>query len=372
MSAPHVLVDGLVLFDAMGGALLYARETLPRCAQLLHERGGRLTLLIAGAERSEAWAQELANTEHLHVQFVDAPMRPALRRAWSESRAVQASIEQNAADGHAVQVVQTQSLPIPRLHFDGARVHLCHGLRRLHTGGALARHFTQSSLRKGARDLHSMLTVSNALSSELKELLPGLTFHCISPGADHRTALPRDPDKPQHVICLGPTDPHKNHVLLASTWAMDPSLPALRIHAQPYEHICADIKEHGQQDRITWHAPLTETTSAKALSACSALLLPSKLESFGMVALEALHAGAPLALSDLASHREIVGAAQDQVVFFDPTNPGAAAQAVAQALLLDSPESRLQRQRRAAEFTWQNTAQRTVDHWCAASQTTTP
>ncbi len=371
LSAPHVLVDGLVLFDAMGGALLYARETLPRCARLLHGRGGRLSLLIAGAERSEKWAQALADTEHLHVQFVDAPMRPALRRTWSESRAVQAAIEKNAADGRAVQVLQTQSLPIPRLHFDGARIHLCHGLRRLHTGRALARHFTRSLLRKGARDLHSMLTVSNALSSELSGFLPRLPLHCISPGADHRSALPRDPDKPPHVICLGPTDPHKNHALLAEAWARDPDLPPLRIHAQPCDDLCADIKRHGQQDRITWQAPLTEATSPDALATCSVLLLPSKLESFGMVALEALHAGAPLAISDLPSHREIVGGARDQVAFFDPTSPTDAAQAVARALLLDTPESRLQRQRRAADFTWQSTAQRTVDLWCAASPTTT-
>ncbi|MCP5020355.1 MAG: glycosyltransferase family 4 protein [bacterium] len=371
MSTPHVLVDGLVLFNTMGGALLYARETLPRCARLLHERGGRLSLLIAGAERSKNWAQELADAEHLHLQFVDAPMRPALRRAWSEPRAVQAAIEENAALGRAVQVLQTQSLPIPRLPFDGVQIHLCHGLRRLHTGRPLARQFTRSLLRRGARNLHSMVTVSNALSSELNELLPGLALHCISPGADHRIALPRDPSKPQHVICLGPTDPHKNHALLASSWATDPSLPPLRIHAQPGEDITATIKKHGQQDRITWHAPLMETAFAGALATCSALLLPSRLESFGMVALEALHAGAPLAISDLPSHREIVGGARDQVAFFDPTSPTDAAQAVAQALLLDTPESRIQRQHRAAEFTWHGTAQRTVDHWCAASPTTT-
>ncbi len=356
----------------MGGALRYAMEILPRCAHLLHQAGGRLSLLLAGAEQNETWAQTLAACEHLHVDFVDAPMHPALRRALRETHAVQKWIDRSAAAGRPVHLVQTQSLPIPRLRFDGEQIHLCHGLRRLHTGSALARGFAKSLLRKGARELHSMLAVSETLSGELRELFPDLPLQSASPGCDHRNTLPRTPGRNPHVICVGPITPHKNHALLVESWSMDASLPPLRIHADLDDDLQARLEKLGLQDRISWSAPLTETTWPEALAGCAALILPSKLESFGLVALEALHAGVPLALSDLASHRELVGDAQDQVAFFDPTSPEGASQSLIRSMGLDSPESQKQRRLRAASFTWQDTAQRSVDHWCAIRPTAAP
>ncbi|MBL4770793.1 MAG: glycosyltransferase [Planctomycetes bacterium] len=369
MSAPHVLVDAVVLMDPMGGALRYAIETLPRCARLLHEQGGRLSVLLAGDQTDQAWTRPLSDAEHLHLHFVQGPMRPALRRALRETHAVQKWIDSSAAAGFPVHLVQTQSLPIPRLRFDGRQIHLSHGLRRQQTGPAFVRHFANALLGKGVRELHSLLAVSESLASELNARFPDLPVQVAAPACDHRPALPRNPEAEAFVLCPGPIVPHKNHGLLLEAWDLDKSLPPLRLYAKldSDARLLRDRAARlGLAQRIAWHAPLDESTWPEALATCAAVVLPSRLESFGMVALESLHAGAPLALSDLPAHGEVVGDAKEAVTFFPPNNPQQAADAVAKAIKLNDPESTATRLDRAAQFSWQMTAKLIVEHWIQA------
>lgn len=365
----HVLVNGLVLRAPMGGALRYALETLPRCGALLHARGGRLSVLLAQAEADEDWVQKLQQAEHVNVDFVDAPMHPALRRALREPHAVQSWIDRSTKQGVPVHVVQTQSLPIPRLRLEGEQVHLCHGLRRLKTGPTLIRHFATALFHKGVRPLHSLLAVSENLAGELRELFPHRPVALATPGCNHQSALERKPSSEVHVICPGPVVDHKNHGLLVEAWASDESLPPLRLHAAEgpgARSLQAQIQRQGLQDRITWHAPLTGETWPQALAQCGAVVLPSSLESFGMVALETLHSGAPLALSDPPAHREVVGDADDAVVFFSPHDAKQCAAALHLALAQTDSESEAKRRARSRAFTWDATAMRTVEHWYSA------
>jgi glycosyltransferase involved in cell wall biosynthesis len=371
LSGPHVLVDGLVLKAPMGGALRYALGTLPRCASLLHARAGRLSVLLAESERDQGWVQALLSQEHLHVTFVDAPMHPALRRALRETHAVQKWIENSSQQGHPVHVVQTQSLPIPRLRFEGHQVHLCHGLRRQESGPVLVRQFATALLNKGVRDLHSLLAVSQTLTDNLQTRFADLPVQCAAPACDQRTRLPRNPDAGPFVLCPGPIVAHKNHALLVEAWGLDSRLPPLRLHAQQNpaaRALQSRIQQLGLQERITWHAALDEDTWPAALATCAAVVLPSRLESFGMVALETLYAGAPLALSDLPSHQEVVGSARHAVAFFSSDNARQCAAAIQLAIDQSDAEPQNQRQRRSQDFAWNHTAQITVDHWCATLQ----
>jgi glycosyltransferase involved in cell wall biosynthesis len=90
-----------------------------------------------------------------------------------------------------------------------------------------------------------------------------------------------------------------------------------------------------------------------------ALVAPSLIEGFGLVPLEAASLGVPCALSDIAAHRETLGAA---ALRFDPGDPRAIAAALR---ILDDDDGLCARlgaagRARAAAFTWRATAERTL------------
>ncbi|MCA9000926.1 MAG: glycosyltransferase [Planctomycetes bacterium] len=364
MTFPHVLIDGLVLADPMGGALRYAIETWPRCAELLHARGGQLTALVAQKEREKDWVRGLAAHGALHLDFIEAPMRPAWKRALNETSAVQNWMERSEACGNPVHLLQTQSLPAPNPRFPGQRVHLSHGLRRQLEGPWWSRRLAEFALRQCARRTDALIAVSETLARDLASRFARVPIRVAPPACDSLPALPREPG--DHVLCPGPLVPHKNHALLIEAWGQDPALPPLHLHARQDRHarpLIERIDALGLAQRILWREPLTGETWPEALATCAAVVLPSRLESFGLVALEALHAGAPLALSDLPAHREVIGLAQSAVRFFPPTNPLACANAIHQAVAMTDPACQALRQKRAQDFSWEQTAERTVEHW---------
>jgi glycosyltransferase involved in cell wall biosynthesis len=81
----------------------------------------------------------------------------------------------------------------------------------------------------------------------------------------------------------------------------------------------------------------------------AAVVFPSLYEGFGLPVIEAMAAGAPLALSDIPAFREISPA---DGLFFDPVSPDAIARAL--ATILGEPRRATQiaayGRRRAADF----------------------
>jgi glycosyltransferase involved in cell wall biosynthesis len=94
-----------------------------------------------------------------------------------------------------------------------------------------------------------------------------------------------------------------------------------------------------------------------ALAAC--VVCPSLYEGFGLPVLEAMVRGVPVASSDRSSLPEVAG---DAALLFDPTDEGAIRTAI-ERLLGDPAEAERLRaagRRRAAEFSWERTAELTV------------
>ena len=80
MSAPRVLVSGVVLGQPMGGVRRHNQELLPRLARLLEEDGGGLAIL----EGRKPVALELPPSIERFPSSV--PSSPPLVRAMGESR----------------------------------------------------------------------------------------------------------------------------------------------------------------------------------------------------------------------------------------------------------------------------------------------
>lgn len=103
-----------------------------------------------------------------------------------------------------------------------------------------------------------------------------------------------------------------------------------------------------------------DDSELRALVAGSrALALPSLDEGFGLPVLEALATGRPVVASDIPALREVAGT---HASFADPLDTASLTQALVDALdAADDPAARSARRTWAAGFTWDRTADRTVD-----------
>jgi glycosyltransferase involved in cell wall biosynthesis len=100
-------------------------------------------------------------------------------------------------------------------------------------------------------------------------------------------------------------------------------------------------------------------------SAAEALVFPTLYEGFGLPALEAMACGTPVVASSRGAIPEVVG---DAGILVNPDDHGGFADAVA-ALVSDAERGMALRTRgfeRAAQFTWQATAKRTLEVYRAA------
>ena len=113
------------------------------------------------------------------------------------------------------------------------------------------------------------------------------------------------------------------------------------------------------EDRVRFRGAVDQLELEKNLAECACVVLPSKLEGFGIVALEAEVAAAPLAVSSIPAHLEVV----PQAEHFANT-PGDCALAIRRALTT-SPEQLQDRSALARErFTWDDSAARLFRTWC--------
>ena len=102
--------------------------------------------------------------------------------------------------------------------------------------------------------------------------------------------------------------------------------------------------------------PLEQT--AVFYRAADAFVYPSFNESFGLPILEAMACGCPVVTSEVSAMPEIAGGA---AVLADPQDPKSIAAAIVRACGPESQQLRESGLRRAGQFTWGGTAERTLD-----------
>jgi glycosyltransferase involved in cell wall biosynthesis len=158
------------------------------------------------------------------------------------------------------------------------------------------------------------------------------------------------------VLCVAAKRPHKNQEALPRALAYLPAdvVAVLARHPEAYDARMRELAvEVGMQERVRFvdHASDAELEALWRLAACAAF--PTRAEGFGLPILEAMQRGVPVACSDLPVLREVGG---NVPVYFDSGDPAAIAAAVLAAFGSDRGGAQ-----RAAGFTWEGTAQRTLD-----------
>lgn len=171
-----------------------------------------------------------------------------------------------------------------------------------------------------------------------------------------------------YVLALGTIEPRKNlPTLVAAFDSLAASDPDLRLvvagpdgwGVDAYERA---VREAHHGDRIVRLGFVSETDRGDLLAGAGAVAVPSHYEGFGLVAAEAMLAGAPVVASNAGSHPEVIGEAGLLVSALDPDGLASALDRVLRDASL-ADELRDRGRLRAAQLTWRATATGIVDLW---------
>lgn len=167
-------------------------------------------------------------------------------------------------------------------------------------------------------------------------------------GSSIRTRLKIPPDRPI-VLLVGRIVPHKGveHFLEAARY-----LPGVQLlvagegsSLESMERLAASL---GVRDRVRFLGRIAQETLPRVYAACDVFVLPSvsRLEAFGIVALEAMATGKAVVVADIPGVREVIEDGKEGLLA-DPVNPQDLADKIRR--LLADPALRADMGRRARE-----------------------
>jgi glycosyltransferase involved in cell wall biosynthesis len=211
-----------------------------------------------------------------------------------------------------------------------------------------------------ARRAAVVVTISHAVKRELVDRLeiPPDRVHVVYPGIDLDDWIAPTPT--DHVrsglLFVGAPAPHKNLGVLMTALAILPPAhrPPLTVvgpwQDRDIQALQAQASELGcDPPRVEAYAPATRLRELYARSA--ALIMPSRMEGFGLPVLEAMASGCPVVASDIPVHREI----SEGVATLVPVGDAHLLAAAIDDLLVDGVKAGRQGDAgpgRAAKFSW--------------------
>jgi len=193
----------------------------------------------------------------------------------------------------------------------------------------------------------------------------GDCFEVAHYGVDPRLFLDADPNLFRHrfglngpfVLQGGRIEPAKNQAMLC--WALrDTNLPIVLIgkseHWPSYRELCARISG----DRLVVIDHLAQTELASAYAAAAVHVLPSWMETCGLVSLEAALSGTPLVGSTFGHELEYL---EGDAWYADPADPQSIRRAVLAAMEAGRHCPQTQRMKRKVleRFNWEQTVDAT-------------
>ncbi len=271
---------------------------------------------------------------------------------------------------------------IPPLH--GARRHVItvHDLTFMHYPDFLtadARRYYNDQIAWAVRHADHILVDSDATRRDLIEMLdvPNamITVHLLGVEPQFRPPPPPELahwrtqlDLPAgYLLFVGTFEPRKNIAGLLKAYAalaqrlpdLTPPLVLAGTRGWRFEETMAEIAQMNLGSRVLWREKIPQQAMPSLYALATVLVLPSFYEGFGLPALEAMACGTMPIVSNRSSLPEVTG---DVGLHIDPDNLDTLIAALEKALS-DDAWRQAQQQRglaRAAEFTWQRTAEITL------------
>lgn len=236
-----------------------------------------------------------------------------------------------------------------------------------------------AKLRKATHNARRLITVSNAVRDELVEFgyAPPAKIDVVyhGPGQLAQVAASQLPDgiETPFALHVGTLEPRKNILRLLDAWEIlagsDSGAPLLVLcgkfgwKTEEIEAAVADAEARGLVRHLGYVA---EGELAALYQAAAVVVFPTRYEGFGLPAVEAQQAGAPLVCSDLPVLREVAG----DGALYTPVDDAAAIARTVGALLSDSDaQQRLRALGRANAglLNWRRAADLTTDCWRRAA-----
>jgi len=170
------------------------------------------------------------------------------------------------------------------------------------------------------------------------------------------------------ILSVGDLQPRKNQIGLIRAFArMVKAFPQLKQHLvlAGKETWFADqvhraARDSGVADRIRFFGFVSDQDLLQLYNGCDLFVFPSFYEGFGLPALEAMACGRAVICSHTSALPEVVDGA---AILFDPYSTDEIVRAITDLLLDSELRQRYERLglQRAAHFSWQKTAQRTLE-----------
>lgn len=179
--------------------------------------------------------------------------------------------------------------------------------------------------------------------------------------------------KKPYILFLGSLKPSKNIDSLIRAFAKL-SLQDLPVGTQLviagkkawlYEKIFALCDELNLQGKVVFTGFVEDTEKPVLMSSCSAFVLPSYFEGFGIPVLEAMACGVPVVVSNVASLPEVAGEAG---IYIDPYDVDSLAEGIKMVFSPKAHEFVKLGLKRVKLFSWAKTAQATLK--CLETATT--
>jgi glycosyltransferase involved in cell wall biosynthesis len=171
------------------------------------------------------------------------------------------------------------------------------------------------------------------------------------------------------LLSLSAKRPHKNLGALLEALALLNPRPILVLGGYPTAHeseLRARADALGIAADVRWPGWLAAEEVEGLWQLSAGFVFPSLYEGFGLPVLEAMARGVAVACAEASSLPEVAG---DAALLFDPADPAAIADAIAQ-LLAGGPAIERMIERglaRAAQFTWERAATLTLESYARAA-----
>ncbi|MFP4439699.1 MAG: glycosyltransferase family 4 protein [Chloroflexaceae bacterium] len=327
-------------------------------------------------------AAALGLPPHFTVQPSRFPtINPRVRIPWEQFLAPLILRRQRADLFHGTLNVVPLACPVPSV----VTIHDLAFIRFPYTFRSYNRTYLDLATRVSVRRATRILAVSEHTKREVVGLLGvpaervvvtpnAARAHFRPPAAEALAAFRTRHRLPeQFVLYVGTLEPRKNLTTLLDAYAQvarRSTVPLLVGGGKGwmYDAVFARLEALGLRDQVHFVGYLDEEELPLWYAAARLFVFPSLYEGFGMPPLEAMACGTPVVTSNSSSLPEVVG---DAGLMVAPTDVDALAAAIMRLLNDDFLHADLRERglRRAQQFAWRTTAERTRDAYGQAGLT---